>query len=203
MNKYNIIFTLNTTEKIIIHLEESLENVDCCYRTDITLLQENQYYLLSIDPIHYSITRFHNFLNKALYNELYLHKSLTNDIGYLCNEYYQNTTGFVTEELIGGSTWVGYKYHLWEAASKDVRLVTWLYNKPDGSIIIEITPCYPYLYCEPTEEPNYISYNEWIKTYKPYLIREIPHAIAQEWLKQAEYIIQTIESNAKKWKNIQ
>jgi len=200
MNKFILNFILNATEQITLELESPLDNLDYCCRTNIIWHQQKNIFLLSNDSLYYDMERFSDFLKKALNNELQLHHSITQDIGYLCNEYYQNKHGFILHNFAhGGQDWIGYQYHLWEAYKNNIRLITWLYNNIGGTIIFEITPCYPYLFCEPEDEPNYISYNEWIKTYKPYLIKEIPIDVAQKWLNQTELIVKTIEKNETQW----
>ena len=42
MNKFFLNFILNASEKIVIGLEDALNDVDYCYRTDIVLLEQNQ-----------------------------------------------------------------------------------------------------------------------------------------------------------------
>lgn len=199
MSGSDIVFVLAPQENIVVRLNESLEQVDCCYRADTYLFRDGQSAVLSTDSIFYDMSRLYDFLNKALHKQLLLHESLTQDIGYLCNEYYQNKTGFVVEELVGGLDWVGYKHHLWEAYSDGIRLMTWVYNNKKGIIIFEVTSCYPYLHCNPEIEQDYVAYDEWIKTYRPYFIHEIPTAIALEWLKQAEMVIKQIGDNIKRW----
>jgi hypothetical protein len=161
MNKFFLKFTLNATEQIVLELENTLNDIDYCYRTNIAFLEQNKKYLLSTDTLHYDMERFSTFLKKALNNQLQLHKSIFQDIGYLCNEYYQKKDGFIIHNFEnGGPDWVGYQYHLWEACKNNIRTMTWLYNNKDGALIFEVTPCYPYLFCEPEEEPNYISYSK-------------------------------------------
>lgn len=55
------------------------------------------------------------------------------------------------------------------------------------------------MYCEPEEEPDYIPYEEWIKTYKPYFITTLSRETAQQWLEQAEYIIKIVDDNQRRW----
>ncbi len=199
MTKFILNFILNSTEQITIQLKDSLNSLDYCYRANIFWHKQDKNFLLSNDSLHYDMERFNNFLEKALNNELQLHESCTQDIGYLYNEYYQNKHNFILHNFTsGGQDWIGYQHHLWESSKNNVRLITWLYNNINGTIIFEITPCYPYLFCEPTEQPDYIPYKEWIKTYQPYLIQEIPKKTAQEWLTQAEYIIKIIKTNEEK-----
>jgi hypothetical protein len=199
MKQHEIVFSLNNEEKVIISLQEPLESVASCYEEYIFLLYNKTKLLLAEGPIYYNMQQFVTFLKSALNNELLLDESITSDVGYLLNEYHSDENGFVIYNFPSGVlSWVGYKYHLWEATSDELRLISWIYNNPEGSIIFEVTPFYPYMYCDPEEEPNYVSYEEWIKTYKPYFIREISIAVAQEWLKQAEFILKTIENNIEK-----
>ncbi|HEV2917412.1 MAG TPA: hypothetical protein VGW78_06740 [Candidatus Babeliales bacterium] len=72
----------------------------------------------------------------------------------------------------------------------------------DGNIIFEITPHYKYHFCEPDETPSFISYEEWIKDYKPYLIRVVPRDIAHQWLNQAREILNAIDENTERERKI-
>ena len=170
------------------------------YEEDIVFSDNKNTILLTNGPIYYNMQQLENFLQKTLINNLKLDKSISSDIGYLCNEYSYNESGFTLHTFPSGYVgWIGYQYHTWEAASNDTRYITWLYNDSCGNIIFEITPFYPYMYCEPEEEPNYIPYHEWIKTYKPYLTTILPIEIAQQWLDQAQYIIKNIQNNEETW----
>src|SRR5579872_3409464 len=194
MKQHEISFSFNDKEKIIISLQEPLEYITPYYEEYIFLFYNETKSLLAEVPIYYNIHQLMMFLKKSLNNELLIDKSITADIGYLLNEYHINEKGFVTYDFPSGvSSWIGYKYHVWEATS-DKRLVTWIYNDSDEFIIFEVTPFYPYMYCDPQEEPNYIPYEEWIKTYKPYFKTKISAIVAQQWLKQTEFILKEIES---------
>lgn len=201
MNKYDISFILNSELRLILELTESLECVDCCYRGNIILSQGCRKISLSNDSIRYDMERLSAILKKALSKDLQLDTSISEDIGYLCNEYYQNKEGFVLYDFIdGGSDWVGYRYHLWESCKNKIRYMTWIYNDKNGTIIFEVTPCYPYLFCDPAEEPDYVSYDQWIKDYKPYLVKTISTEVAQQWLEQANSIVEQIGLNVERWK---
>lgn len=209
MKSTEIIFKLNEIEKIVITLEESIKHVDCCYRAPILYFQGDREYLLengNIFSVRDNIQKFINLVAKALSNKLVLHPSLKSntpivkDIGYFFNESRQNKPGIVYDEEENGEQgyWVGMKYMLW--AEDDV---TWMYNNESGDIIFEITPCFPgkptyWFEKEPfsqEEIENSLWYEQWIKDYKPLLIREIPREVAQKWLDQAHEILETIEEN--------
>ena len=198
--KHAITFEISPTEKIIIQLDLSLDRLDCCYIVDILLSQFNQEYTLSNEPVRCAMEDLTKFLKQALNNELQLHESITQNIGYLCNEYWQEKEGFVIDHLTNEtSIWVGYRYRLWEGNNNNVSTNSWIYNDNNGAIILEITPSYPYTFCEPAEEPDYIPYDEWIKTYKPYLIKTLSIETAQKWLEQSKYITKVIQTNVARW----
>ena len=203
INTHQTIFKINNQKQIIIQFPYSLDNLNPCSELSILFLHKDKKICLTKDFLYHNISKLSNLLKKALNTELLLHSSITQDIGYLFNQYSAYVCGENIEQSISlaydeknhTSYWPGNNYHLW---SQD--FISWIYNAPDKSIILEITPFYPYMYCEPEEEPDYIPYHEWIKTYKPYLVQTIPREIAQQWLTQAEHIINTIEDNVKKWK---
>jgi hypothetical protein len=189
MNKNNIIFLLNDSEKIVIDLEEPLEIVHCCYQTTISLYFENKEYHLKNETVRYRLERFAALLKKCLNNKLKLHKSIKKDIGYVANEELQEKPGIVYKTTNAIASWVGEDYSLWSGDG----FCTWFFNDKNGNVVFEITPHYQYHFCEPEEIPNFISYDTWAEEYKPYLIRCIPRDIAQHWLDQARSILNTIE----------
>lgn len=197
-----IVFTLTRNEKIIIPIDIPLTEVNCCTESSIIFIQKNHELVLTNDSLSINIQTMIVLLQKCINQELLLDNTITKDIGYLFNQY----SAIICGENLEGPTcvtyirknnelyWSGNDYQLWCA-----DYITWLYNCVDGSIIFEVTPFYPYMYCEPEEEPDYIPYKEWIKTYKPYFITTLSREIAEEWLKQAEYIIKNIQDNQKRW----
>src|SRR5579872_931021 len=201
---YEIVFAFDNDEKIIMQSQASLDEVNCCTEVSIIFIQANKQLVLSYDSLRHNINMLNILLKKASKHELTLHSGIIKDIGYLFNQYSATICGeklkeptFLTyikhnNELY----WPGNDHHLW---AKDYT--SWLYNDRDGAIVFEITPFYPYMYCEPEEEPNYLPYKEWITTYKPYFMRKISIKVAQEWLKQTENILRKIDSNIKLWNN--
>lgn len=138
-------------------------------------------------------------LPKAINNELQLSQSITHDIGFLWNEYLQEKTNHTFEEktIDNGRTkqWIGLNHLLWNPAHGNS---SWLYND-NGNIILEITPTYKWHYSKPAEEESFISYDEFIKNYKPLLTITIPKKVALDWLKQAENLLHEIEANDAKF----
>jgi len=206
MNLYEIILPLTCEEKIIVSLKDSLTLIGLDYAEPILLLRNNDVITIANGPTYFNILDLHNFLKKALNNELSLDKSITQDIGYLANKYNynENEEGFIIKQFQNGlETWVGYTNLLWYAYKDDKAYETWIYNDQNKNIILEITPAYPYFYCDKNKEPNYISYKKWIKNYQPYITIHIPHSTALKWLQTAEHIIKTVDDNIKRWQKEQ
>jgi hypothetical protein len=200
---YEIIFDLYNDEKIVIKSQIPLSEINYCTEASIILIQKSKQLLLAQDSFYSNVKRLNTLLKKVLKQELILHSTITKDIGYLFNQYSAIICGEKLKEPTfltyikknNESYWIGNDYHLWAG-----DYITWLYNNSDGKVItFEVTPFYPYMYCQSEEEPNHLLYEEWIKTYQPCLIREISIQTAQEWLKQTEFILQKIDSNIQLW----
>ncbi len=165
----NITFILNEKEKLILNSPEPLSKIHCCHDAEIMFLHDNNKQLLSIDSIRENMSVFINLLTQALDNKLQLHPSISKDIGYLYNQELQGKPGLTYEKIEDNDYWVGDNYLLWT-----YNVVSWLYNTKDGSIIFEITPIFLGLFSADTDAlENEFHYKEWLKTYKPYISKEI------------------------------
>ena len=198
MNQHKITFSLNIHTKITIELEDALSTYHPYSNATVILTHNQQDLILCDGSLYENSDRLRELLSDALYNKLPLHKSINQDIGFLYNQYcdfIRNPATLVNShfECIQSGPidyWVGDYYHLWAK-----KYVSWIYNNNDGDIIFEVTPFYPYSYCDPQTEPNFITYDQWIKTYQPYLIATFSKETAQEWLDQTKCIIKTIDEN--------
>lgn len=91
---------------------------------------------------------------------------------------------------------VGHYYNMWVQHEWPDRIplgadvcrhdevMVWMYNHA-GKIYLEIFPRYPWLYVEQEEaehDKDYVSFDEFIKNYKPIYVSEISQAIAKQWL---------------------
>jgi len=191
MYKHEIIFTLNENEHFTIQAQDPIEKLHCCYKAPIVFFAENKSYLLTKFDMQRELEILRTLLRDALNNKLKLNDSIKGDIGYFYNQDAREDLGSIYKKLK--------KHWLW-STSTEIR--TWLYNDNEDNIIFEITPAYPWLYYDPEEHPEkkkgFIPYDEWIKTYKPYVIRTIPKNIAEQWLKQTQYILKHINANIKR-----
>lgn len=192
-------FKLDMNHKIVILLNISFKELDYCYQDPVVFIQQSDEVILSDSTVHWDIQQLKKKLELCLTGKWQLDNSITEDIGYLYNEFYQDRFRFVIECIDDFETWVGYKYQVWQAHNDEKTFITWLYNDKDGNIIFEITPFYPFLYTDPEEEKNYVTYDVWIKGYKPYFTTIISRKIAQQWLEKANHIVQQIKDNIARW----
>jgi len=194
-----VIFNLNDNEKMIIESDECpINNLICCDYITIYLAYDNNICLLAKEDVEMTMESFRHLLKLALKNELQLHDSITQDIGFLWNERLQRKPGLVYKIFDRVNRWVGEDNLLWGTpANIHPNLETWLYNNSQGEIIFEVTPSYPYR-SNTTPDNATISYQEFMNKYKPLFIRTIPTLTAKTWLSQAEEILKIIETNKQK-----
>lgn len=147
-------------------------------------------------------------LKKAIGEKLQLHELLTQNLGFMQNQYYQDKTGFIRVPTSDGSStyWVGFDYEIWEAFNDAKPPVsTWLYNDFEGNIILEVAKNYPWHFIilegEP-EDPDFITYDEFMKNYKPIIHRVIPRDVAIECLDQAMKAYRELFSSEEKYQNM-
>lgn len=186
-----IVFKINTTTKIIITLEEAPEHAHCCTECSVTLFYNNIAFDLSTHSLRECMQDFKYAAEKLVKNELQLHKSITEDIGFLLNEELQFKPGLFQVKRGDTSLWVGYDYLLIMGYGTAV----WLYNKSDGTIIGELSPKFPFSYRNSAKDENYVPYKKWIKKYEPYCIIEASFELIREWIPLADRILEQIKKN--------
>ena len=199
MKRHDIIFELNSTEKIVLNLDVPVHNLDC-YSEAAIYFVGNAQYLLAKDSVQFKLQGLRGILEKALGDRLLLHTSITRDIGYMYNEYRQGKPDFVYEfdPVVKYDAWVGYKYLLW-----GMQEIAWIYTNENNDIIFELTSCFPGDIINPDQDElvspediaNSLWYEAWIKKYEPLLIRKMSRDIVQQWLDQANELINMIDHN--------
>lgn len=186
-----IIFQINDATKIIITLDEGTEDAHCCTECSAALFCNNITFDLSTHSLRDCMQDFKYAAEKLIKNELRLHKSITEDIGFLLNEELQFKPGLFQVKRGDISLWVGYDYLLIMGYSSAV----WLYNKNDGAIICEVSPKFPFSYRNSAKDEDYVPYKKWIKEYKPYCVIEASFESIKEWIPLAERILGQIQKN--------
>lgn len=188
-------FMINSGRYIEMEISGPEQGLFMCDEVKIILYDNGHEYVLYDDiEIRYAIEKLNTLLTKALHNKLQLHESIQQDIGYLWNELLQDRLKLLARvNQEGGNRWIGTCYLLWEIKGLD----TWLYNK-DEKIFMELAPVYKWHFDDPETGEDYITYDEFIKDYKPYLIVEIDKKVAQQWLAKTEELMQIIQDNYEK-----
>jgi hypothetical protein len=198
----NKILELYCSKNFIISIESDFKIDELYSCDDITIkLNNNKIYILECDCLRYSLLGLRSMLCEAFENKLQLHESINQDIGILWNKEFQNKTELIYEECEGQEFWVGRVFLLWSTPG-DIKpsLTTWLYNDKDRNIIFEVTPTYYWNFIDPlSDEQDYITYEEFIKNYKPLLIEKISKEAAKEWILKIDELLKIIQSNEKKF----
>lgn len=203
MINQQVSFILNSSESITIHITDTLEVLHPYSAVEVTFVSKTKRYILSVDSIVEVFKLFCHKLIYALDNKACLHSSIAEDIGYLWNEDLQEKPGlaYVTKE--NANYWIGLHYLLWSTPGFIRPLLdTWIYNNSQGEIILEITPTYLWHFRDPKPDEEYISYDEWIKNYKPLLIRTIPREQAIMWQKQTKDVLEILEKNRLRYEEL-
>jgi hypothetical protein len=191
MIHYDAVFELNEKEKIVIYSPEPLETLHFCSRALIIFLYETQYVILNTDSLHEALETFCRLLLQAQAGQLLIDSSLQEDLGYLYNKSLDPARDTRYLMLMN--------YFLWSPiGNTEPKMGTWLYNKSDDSIILEIIPLYRWDFENAENEDDFISLNSFLKEYKPYFIRTIEPQVAQQWYTIARQIVVQIEKNIQK-----
>ena len=192
-----LIFILDNNEHIELQYFCPSKELFSC--TNIKIVLKGEKNLILYDNFaDGALSALKNLLTAALDCRLKKHSSITKNIGYLWNEEMHDSPGLVYKKLEGRDHWVGLSNLLLSETrpGKDSGS-SWLYNDDQCTIILEITPSYPWHFRDPKAGEKYITYEEYMKSYKPLLIRTIPRDKAQEWLTQTQQLSKIIEENEK------
>lgn len=86
MSVHTLDFVINSSEKISIELKNSLPSLYTCGEASIVFWKDDVRYLLSFYSLYENMSMLKALLTKALENQLQLHPSIKDDIGYLFNQ---------------------------------------------------------------------------------------------------------------------
>jgi len=181
-----IILRLSKKEAITIDL--NFKNIDfCCTRTKSYFISDQQLLISQ----QFAGSLFVSFLKKlklSIENKLQLHTSLTQNLGFMWNELLQGKSGFFIIPTSDGSSkyWIGLNYYVCETLNNaKPPVTTWLYNDHHGNIIFEVSKTYKWSTQEDDlDDPEFMTYDEFIKDYKPLIQRVIPREVAILWVEQ-------------------
>ncbi|MBA3537478.1 MAG: hypothetical protein H0T84_12880 [Tatlockia sp.] len=186
-----ILFKINEDAFIQILIPYPVQELECCEIVTITLNQGQQSYIVYQHHCIQIAMEYLNFLlNQAIKQKLQVHPSIVKNLGYLANEYFNESPN---EKLVlteNNQTWIGMNYSLWSPR----EVGTWIYNR-DAEIFLEVTPLYRWHFSDPEEGENFITYEEFLKNYKLYLLFKLSKEVALEWLNKTEELLSIMKRN--------
>ncbi|MBP6869899.1 hypothetical protein KBC04_03390 [Candidatus Babeliales bacterium] len=195
--------------KIITRNSISFNQADlCCTEVQVYFIDKQRQINIGEQSIGEIFEPLITCLKKAINKNLRLHESLTQNLGFMQNQYYQNKADFfrVAASNDMSSYWVGFDYEICSVSAEAKSYFSaWLYNDIDGKIIFEVTKDYPWHFMEledNSEDPDFQTYEEFMKDYKPLITRVIPRQVAIEWLNQAMKVYRGLFSTEENYKNM-
>jgi hypothetical protein len=128
----------------------------------VILKEKNNEVCIFIDTIQETVTTIYRGLSKCVTNQMTLNSAL--DVGRV-GEKWNIYTNDLSDEVGENEEDVYLQYWIW--SSRDFQ--TWVYQK-DGKSYIELSPSYRWHYIEPKENELVITFEEFMKGYKPIVI---------------------------------
>ena len=192
-----ISFEVNDDFKIKILLNYSLNEVFHFDDSKVFLEYEDKKILLCpYQPVKCILGDMRCHLNAAIENKLELHESIKEDIGYLSNKemhaiFRDKKSGLFMVKDDDYEHWVGDWYCLW---SYSISAAIWIYNK-GNKIFFHVTPNYKWSSSNPKKWEDFISYRDFMNSYKPYFIIHIKKSDAKFLVKKLDALEKIIEAN--------
>lgn len=194
----SVILRIDDQACLELKLKEMIKKLIYCDDCLIYFKDTNNKIVLYHDFIRPGLSVFVEVLEDLISNRLALHESIVRDVGYMWNQLLHAEPADRDPKIFceEDGFWVAEVNLVWSASGDDYPSVeTWLYNNDEGEIILEITPVYKWHFDDPEPGENYITYEEFMLNYKPILFRTIPKDVAQEWVDQAQNLLNIIEQN--------
>jgi len=179
-NKTKILISIPDLQLKFNYYYEPTEKLHKFDEAKVCFVSKQNEILLCQDILDHIIQTMHVRLKKASTNNLLLPERLK--AGYVGAELNKMLNGI--SDLNLNPFW------MWSALGE---VQTLLYNY-DNKIYLEIVPTFPDSFDDNSDKPLSELFKEFMKTYKPYFVTEIPIETAQQWLEQSEQIIQMINN---------
>lgn len=188
-----LIYTFHNSESEYIKCIVHDCKVDClAYDSWVTIYFINNGYspLIAFGPLHEKLHNLVYCLDQSFHKKKVFNEQLIPDIGFHFNEMHYKKS-VMHEKIVANQL---YNHVVWSPIIAHENIQTWLYRNMNGEIILFLASVYPFFFTKPLKKNP--SYQEWIKTYKPFGRYIISQDSAQQWLKQVYDIMNLIESNS-------
>jgi len=196
MHKRDIIFTVNMQERLHVFLPSKLEDIVGFDRVKVVYVKDGVCeQVICLNDVFVEFVEVLDIaLKEALTGRCKLDESLEENLGYLWNVYLNSFRRVRSYKNI--KDWIGQKYLLRSLHG----VASWFYEK-DGKFLLEVTPVYKWhsLDPEPEEKGEYVTYKQFMKSYKSYVVTELSRETICEWLEQTKYLLALIECNDDKY----
>jgi hypothetical protein len=171
MNQDHIYIEIDQKNTIQFDLQTKLNDVFRYVETEIILCIKDQTETLLFDDfLIVGLRELQWPLKQLLTGDFKLHPSITENIGYLWDEYLHDVELPSETDSKGHAFWVGSKYLVWNSARS--KTATWLYEN-NGKFWFEVTPGYPWHFEEPKEGESLEPYEEFMNNYRPIALFEL------------------------------
>ncbi len=193
--KILIVFQISESHLIHVAVTQQVKTNIYGYKThelhifdeiEAKYIHNNKSIILIRDSAQYVIETFCNSLEMALKNELMLDPSLVpGKIGYFFSK--EKADNF---DEIKDAKNIFSQYWVWSSLD---NVQTWLYNA-NNKIYLEISLTYPWLFSDPEEGENYISFDEYMSSYKPVALIELEKSLVLSWINECRRLLQKMET---------
>lgn len=167
-------------------IEKLIECEDCLVCTHIAVTYVDEENNINIPFGFYATGSFvskmatSDFLQERLEGKAMYDKSVSGDLGFLSNQYFEGLLASFPE----------FEHYFMSNTYKQTGMAfqSWLYNDKDGNIFFEITPFYPWNDPDLRKDPRRVTYKKFMKDYKPVLETIIPKESIQQWIDQGKQL---------------
>lgn len=152
---------------------------------EVRYIHKNSTILLAKDSAQHIVSSFFIALKESLNNNIPLDPSIDiGKVGYFFSEKaYRYDEAKEKNDIFS-------RYWVW---SSSTNIQTWIYNK-DNKIYLEISKTYPWLFSDPSEDEQHISFDEYANNYKPIELVVLESALVQEWIKECHALLQKMKT---------
>jgi len=190
-----IVFKLNEKTALSFKFQSSLKELICCEKAIILLedFQKKSIIIGSEDSVIIDLQMLSRILVEIFKHPNRMKVAADEDIGIVWQEILlgrREKEPVVISE--GIETWQGLNFLLWR--NKDIN-ASWLYLDQNNNITFKVTPLYQGIFDESEQNEIPCFFDEFLKSYHPIAELILSYEQAQQWLKQANEVVEIIQQN--------